>query len=307
MNPPDSSTQMDLPMGDPLDRVFREIETDRSRGSRELTAYLLEELLIWALEKETLDHETLRSICETITTLRPEMAAVSSTGYILWSRVDEQATPEEEISVFREVLQNLRTEREEADQQLFQYHQLAEFSEEIILTFSRSSTVLSLIQQHDQIKKAIVLHSFPGEEGIDMAEDLGRTLDVTFAYDVEAGYFLPKVDALYVGVDCLFHDGSIVNKTGTRLLAAASGQTSVRCVTDVWKLTRNDAVTDVPEFPSPEGVPKSQRREHPIFETIQPELIDTYVTNRGVFHTAETLIDELKDIREAQKSLFTEI
>lgn len=306
MTSSDLSGQMDLPMGNDLDSVLAEIKEDRSRGSRELTAYLLEELLIWALEQNQIERSDLKTLCKSITTLRPEMAAICSVGYILWARLQENEETSE-VKAFQQALRELRTEREESDQKLFEHHRKADFSEVNVMTFSRSSTVLSLLQQHPDIESAVVLHSFPGEEGLDMAEDLGRTLEVTFAYDVEAGYFLPKVDALYVGVDCLFHDGSIVNKTGTRLLAAASGQTPVRCVTDIWKLTRVDAVTDAPRFPSPDGTPADQQREHPIFETIQPELIDTYVTNRGVFYTEKNLMEQLDDIREAQKSLFQRI
>lgn len=296
-----SSDQLNLPMGSDLESVFKEIEVDRSRGSRQLTAYLLEELLIWALEEEQLNSDEARSICSRITDLRPEMAAVCSIGYLLWSRIE--AERDNVIEDFRGAIRGLRTEQEEADQKICEAHRGAEFGDEDVMTFSRSSTVLGLMQGSDSVKRSVVLHSFPGEEGIDMANDLREEMDVTMAYDVEAGYFLPKVDALYVGVDCIFHDGSIVNKTGTRLVAAASGQTPVRCVTDIWKLTSVDAVTDVPRFPSPEGTPDALEREHPIFETVQPELIDTYITNRGVFHTGDALVDELSDIREAHREL----
>jgi translation initiation factor 2B subunit (eIF-2B alpha/beta/delta family) len=281
--------------------VFMDVEQDRSRGSRDLTRYLLDELLIWALEQDELDTETVKTICRRITQLRPEMAAVCSLGYLLWDRVKDGESPVTER--LRDGLRDLREEQEQAGQRIYASHQDADFDDRDVMTFSRSSTVLDLLKRVDAVEKSVVLHSYPGEEGIDMSEDLQESLDVTIAYDVEAGYFLPKVDALYIGVDCLFHDGSIVNKTGTRLLAAASGQTPVRCVTDIWKLTRVDAVTDVPRFPSPEGTPDELTREHPIFETIQPELIDTYITNRGTFHRGEKLVDALSDIRAAHREL----
>lgn len=296
----EDDNQLDLPIGSDLDSVFREIKSDRSRGSRELTSHLLEELLIWALEEDQLDKGTVRSICSEITELRPEMAAVCSIGYLLWNKVKGA---EETTEQLRDALRDLRKEQEQADQQILDHYQEAMLGDADVMTFSRSSTVLSLLRRSDTVDKSVVLQSFPGEEGIDMADDLSDKLDVTIAYDVEAGYFLPKVDALYIGVDCIFHDGSIVNKTGTRLLAAASGQTPVRCVTDIWKLARVEAVTDVPRFPSPDGTPDDLQREHPIFETIQPELINTYITNRGVFHSGETLVEELSDIRQAQQEL----
>ncbi|MFB6355671.1 MAG: hypothetical protein ABEJ65_04065, partial [bacterium] len=278
----DENDQLNLPMGTDLEAVLKEVEWDRSRGSRELTSMIIEESLIWTLEQDELDRETVKDICERISTLRPEMASVCTVGYLLWSTYKNYFEDHSSRNAFAEALRDLKQQQNEADEKIARYLEESDLDDKDILTFSRSSTVLSLLTNIESIQRVVVLHSFPGEEGIDLADELSEKLDVTFAYDVEAGYFLPEVDAFYTGVDSLFNDGSIVNKTGTKLLARSAESTPVRAVSDIWKLTHLEAITDVPRYPSPKELPHSIQREHPLFETVEPEYIDTYITDRGL-------------------------
>jgi translation initiation factor 2B subunit (eIF-2B alpha/beta/delta family) len=291
------------PQSSQLRDIFKEIKDDRNRGSRQLTTMLLEELLIWTLENDSIESEHIKSICKIVATLRPEMAGVSNTGYLLWSYYENEPDDSDPAKRFAGALRKLRAEKEQSCINLIEETKKANLPDHDVMVFSRSSTVLMLLKELEGIKKAVVLHSFPGEEGIDMAEDLRGGLDVTFAYDVEAGYFLPRVDALYIGVDALLPDGSVVNKIGSRLLARSADSTPVRAITDVWKLSPIDGVTDVPRYPSPAELATELQREHPIFETVPAKLIDTYITNRGVFHSTEDILENISDLAKAHKKL----
>lgn len=292
-----------LPQAERVQELLTKITSDRSRGSRELGAKLIEELLGWGLEIERLTETELKTLCRVIAELRPEMAVVVNTGYLLWDKFQRRKSddPHKALTVG---LRELRTAQEEAGNKIIEHSNASELNDRDVMTFSRSSTVLKLLLNEPAVQKAVVLHSSPGEEGIDLAEDLAKNVEVTFAYDVEAGYFLPRVDALYLGVDTIFEDGSIVNKTGSRLLARSSTETTpVRAVTDIWKLSPEEAITEVPRYPSPNSLPEELQREHPLFETVPAELIDSYITNRGIFNSTEQLRDNLADLREAHKKL----
>ena len=293
----------DLPQAERLDELFQELQADHSRGSRELSALLLEELLLWSLEIDQITSEQIKNLCLKLTDLRPEMAAIANCGYLLWDRFQEKYDTGSTLPVFREVLRNLRTEEEETDLQLVEHARKASLDDADVMTFSRSSTVLMLVNELESIKKTVVLHSYPGEEGIDTAEDLTENTDVTFAYDMEAGYFLPRVDALYLGVDTLLHDGSIVNKLGSRLLARSAVDTPVRVVTDIYKYTPVDKISINPRYPSPGELAESLQRNHPIFESIPARLIDTYLTNKGCFSNPQSLSRTISGLKRAHERL----
>ncbi len=293
----------DLPQAERLDELFQELQGDHSRGSRELSALLLEELLLWSLEIDQITSEQIKDLCLKLTDLRPEMAAIANCGYLLWDRFQEKYDTGSPLPVFREVLRNLRTEEEETDLQLVEHARKANLDDADVMTFSRSSTVLMLVNELESIKKTVVLHSYPGEEGIDTAEDLTENTDVTFAYDMEAGYFLPRVDALYLGVDTLLHDGSIVNKLGSRLLARSAVDTPVRVVTDIYKYTPVDKISINPRYPSPGELAESLQRNHPIFESIPARLIDTYLTNKGCFSNPQSLSETISGLKRAHERL----
>ncbi|MGM0381734.1 MAG: hypothetical protein ACQEP7_07070 [bacterium] len=291
------------PQADELTVLFQNIREDRSRGSRELTALLLEETLLWSLEIKQIDKRQVEEICRRLTKLRPEMAAIINTGYLLWDRFNESLDEQDTLNAFRRALRTLRSTGENLDQELIKHTRRANLKDRDIMTFSRSSTVIKLMSELENIEKAVVLHSYPGEEGIDSAEDLSENIEVTFAYDMEAGYFLPRVDALYLGADALLHDGSIVNKLGSRLLARSAVDTPVRVVSDIYKYTPVDKIANNPRYPSPEDLAADLKRDHPIFETVPARLIDSYLTNRGCFTNKTELLENISDLRKAHKKL----
>lgn len=107
-------------------------------------------------------------------------------------------------------------------------HQIAEQARPAlhgtILTHSLSGTVQSvLLACHDQLERVYVTEGRPRCEGRATAQTLAEAgIPVTLLTDAEAGLFISECAAVVVGADSVLADGSVVNKTGTFLLALAA-------------------------------------------------------------------------------------
>ncbi|NHJ05866.1 MAG: hypothetical protein EAX90_13650, partial [Candidatus Heimdallarchaeota archaeon] len=92
-----------------------------------------------------------------------------------------------------------------------------------IMIISSSNTInqalisYSNVKNHDSI---FVLESRPLFEGRQTAEKLAEAgYNITLVVDAAAGIIAEKIDAIFVGADTVFKDGSIINKIGSFLLA----------------------------------------------------------------------------------------
>jgi translation initiation factor 2B subunit (eIF-2B alpha/beta/delta family) len=152
-------------------------------------------------------------------------------------------------------------------------------------TLSRSGTVLQALQRSEP--DAVLLpESRPGREGVDVAEALASTVSVTLTSDAAFPGQLAAWDAdvLVVGADALFADGAVRNKVGTWPAAAVASEAEIPVVvvTAVDKISPEDSH-------QPEHRPGEQLYDdgasisllNPTFERTPPELIDSYVTDRG--------------------------
>jgi translation initiation factor 2B subunit (eIF-2B alpha/beta/delta family)/8-oxo-dGTP pyrophosphatase MutT (NUDIX family) len=116
-----------------------------------------------------------------------------------------------------------------------------------IATFSRSSTVLSIINQFRQHSSNSSLElrivcgkSSPGNEGVLMASDSqGTCLEDSDLYEkISKGV---EVDVVIVGADCILPGNAVINKVGTRALASASnaGNVPIFSFSDRWKIWKD--------------------------------------------------------------------
>lgn len=101
-----------------------------------------------------------------------------------------------------------------------------------VLTLSRSGTVRRTIETADP-DRVFVAESRPAREGVGVAESLADSLacEVCLHTDAAVGHVLATedVEAVLVGADAVLADGSVVNKTGTRLAALAARNEGVPC------------------------------------------------------------------------------
>ncbi|EMA50939.1 MULTISPECIES: NUDIX domain-containing protein [Halococcus] len=122
-----------------------------------------------------------------------------------------------------------------------------------VLTLSRSGTVLNALRQAS-VEEVLVCESRPACEGVGVAEALADDCPVTLAIDAAAAHLLCErvVDAVIVGADTVFSDGSVLNKVGTRAVAVAASHEEV----SVYVVAASDKID-----PDPEAEPDFEERD----------------------------------------------
>ena len=159
----------------------------------------------------------------------------------------------------------------------------------VVLTHSASATVREALL-HTPPDRVICTVSSPQDEGRAFAEELrDNGLEVELVEDDEASARLEWASLLLLGADTVFHDGTLCNKTGTRVLAEAAARDGVPTVVacEVVKLAPIDAA-DAPPLTAEE------------FELTPPELLDCVVTEEGTLSPDEIghLVDRTPFLRE---------
>jgi translation initiation factor 2B subunit (eIF-2B alpha/beta/delta family) len=93
-----------------------------------------------------------------------------------------------------------------------------------IMTHSLSSTVLNVFEKlQDSRIAALVTESRPLNEGYILARRLSEwCIPTQLITDAQMGLFAAQADMALVGADSLLADGSLLNKTGSYLLALAA-------------------------------------------------------------------------------------
>lgn len=154
-----------------------------------------------------------------------------------------------------------------------------------VLTISTSGTVLEALR--DGADEVVVCESRPSREGVNVAETLAGTCDVTLVVDAAAAHVLTgDVDAVLVGADAVLPDGRVVNKVGTRGLAIAAAHEDIV----VFAVSSNDKIrpAGMTDQPSLEQGSVSEvydgecdiRVENPTFD-VTPATHVTIVTENG--------------------------
>jgi translation initiation factor 2B subunit (eIF-2B alpha/beta/delta family) len=159
----------------------------------------------------------------------------------------------------------------------------------VVLTHSASATVREALL-HTPPDRVICTASSPQDEGRAFADDLrGHGLEVELVEDDEAPARLEWASLLLVGADTVFHDGTLCNKTGTRVLAEAAARDGVPMVVacEVVKLAPIDPA-DAPPLTAEE------------FELTPASLLDCVVTEEGTVSPDElgALVDRTPFLRE---------
>ncbi|MFC7131979.1 MULTISPECIES: NUDIX domain-containing protein [Salinibaculum] len=155
-----------------------------------------------------------------------------------------------------------------------------------VATFSRSGTVLTALEPGHP-EAVLVAESNPGREGVDVAERLAGSTDVTLAGDAGLAHALAEwdADALLVGADTVLADGRVVNKVGTRgaAIAASFEGIDVYVVAAADKLSPDGHIDLEPR--APEELYDGEAALtvlNPTFDVTPPDCIDAVVTERGV-------------------------
>ena len=157
-----------------------------------------------------------------------------------------------------------------------------------VLTLSLSSNVLdSLIRLEGTLQRVYVAESRPVYEGRTTAEKLAEAgIPVTLVTDAAMGWALDRVNLCLTGADGVLQDGSLINKTGTHLLAlaAATSKIPVYSICETYKY-HVGAVPFEPESKPPDEVcPPMPGVEisNLYFEIIPARYIAGYITELGL-------------------------
>lgn len=175
-----------------------------------------------------------------------------------------------------------------------------------IMTYSRSATVVQVLQALRQGNRNLQIYCSEGRpmlEGQTLASELTwAEIDVTLGVDMALFGWLSEVRALVVGADSLSASG-LVNKIGTEPLMRAAAErdlprivlcTSMKLLPDDYVLQQGLRSGDAEEI-----MPVSSKRlmvRNVYFDITPLDLISTVITERGPLGHAE-LLEELSGLR----------
>ncbi|KAL7500927.1 hypothetical protein ACHAWT_009685 [Skeletonema menzelii] len=237
-----SGKYLDLP------QEIRDWEQDRVNGASYLARTAVDLAAAYTQNEDPLACEL--STAQSIAILRPSMVPIVNAMNEFDRRITHYGY--DKIGQVRNAL--LKSLTDEANRCVELGYELvmsmnkskASSSEFVIGTFSRSSTLKSILQRviessssDDAASKVRVVcsQSTPGDEGMLMANDISPAScipDDEFQQQIVGG----KIDVVIVGADCVLSEGSVVNKIGTAELASVCNNAAVPILSsaDRWKL-----------------------------------------------------------------------
>ncbi|SDK85582.1 NUDIX domain-containing protein [Natronorubrum texcoconense] len=240
---------------------------------------------------------------------RPSMAVLRNRVNRAMSEAVDAAPDEESVPGASAVLESTITGIERATAADTDAAAAAdELIDGTVATLSRSGTVLEALRGGDP-SRIFVAESRPAQEGIDVAEELAAddAIDcpVTVHTDAAAAHVCSQeaVDRVVVGADTVLHDGSVVNKTGTRalVLAAAHEGIPVTIVAATDKLsTREEVNLESGSRSAVYDGDASLDVVNPTFDVTPADCVDEIVTERGSLEGSEVrvVVEELRGLEE---------
>ncbi len=249
--------------------------------------------------------QELHHVARELAASRPSMVALANTVARIWAAAQEAAgarnapdTPSHArlaLEAARQSAEAILAGWADASQQIASHAR--PFLHGTILTHSFSGTVQAvLLACRDQLERAYVTEGRPRCEGRDTAQALAAaSIPVILLTDAEAGLFLPECAAVVVGADSVLADGSLINKTGTYLLALAARATRPQRVpfvalAEALKIAPS-AQTHLEEMDSAEVLPSSTSlgvsARNIYFDRTPAQLVSAIITERGPLNRAQ--------------------
>jgi translation initiation factor eIF-2B subunit delta len=262
-------------------KAVEAIRQDRVYGARELALTALRAL--WATAPSASPQE-LRQAAQALALARPMMAAVANALAAAWAAIAERGHSPAPLQELMQRLEESPRRMAEAGRDLL--------PRGTVMTYSYSSTVIEVLGQVRPYR-AIVSESRPLNEGLRTARRLAEQgISLTLITDAQMGLFVREAEAVVVGADSIFPDGSLVNKIGTRLLALAAREAKVPfyVLAETMKVS---ALSAPKRFVAEEGNRKEVSREtwlqvrNVYFEVTPARLVTAYITDEGVLRPRE--------------------
>ncbi len=174
-----------------------------------------------------------------------------------------------------------------------------------LMLISYSSTIIDLLDKYEKTNLIIyILESRPLFEGYRVAELLSKKYETHLIIDAAMGKFLDRIDFVFIGVDSVLEDGSIINKIGTYPLTvlAKSINAQVYAICDSFKynlLSHYGYEVKIEEKPIKEVYNKKIKQEllkvhNYYFDKTLPEYIDGVISDLGIL-TIKEFIEKVKN------------
>ncbi len=273
--------------------TLRTVVADDQHGSTWLSVRALEVLRdragLLAVRGDGDDWPEIADLADRLRSARPGMAAVRNRVNRAMDAADHTAAAVE------------RAAAEGVEEAIAADHGAARLAADrldgTVLTLSRSGTVLRALSAAAP-STVFVAESRPAREGVGVAETLARAgTQVVLHTDAASGSVLAdRADAVLVGADAVRDDGAVVNKTGTRTVAAAAAHEDVPVY--VVAATAKVATGPVRLERGPDDLYDGDapvETHDPVFDVTPPALVDGLITEEGVLSPAdvETLATDL--------------
>jgi translation initiation factor 2B subunit (eIF-2B alpha/beta/delta family) len=270
--------------------TVEDVRADRTHGSAWISARALEALRDAAAEAD--DWDAVAAVGRELRDARPSMAAVGNRVNRVLATAER--TPGDVVTTAIRELRAAFDADDEAARVAVQ--RLRDAGATGVATLSRSGTVATVLRELDP-SSLVVAESRPEREGVAVAESMaaattGRvTLTTEAALPAAMAAAETAVDAAVVGADAVGPDGSVVNKTGTRVLTGAARAAGV----PVYVVAARDKVrpTDerrVEDEASPHEAVYDGDAEvavfAPTFERVPAESVDGLATEDGLLDAA---------------------
>lgn len=260
------------------------IAADRTSGSSELAMRALEVFDSFCTAKRA--PEELRELAAKLEASQPSMAAVRNVAHLCAELIAEGG---DAAIALREVRRELTGAHEKVARNALKVIT----GRPTIMTLSRSAAVLATLRflhARQRLGATYVLESRPGFEGRRTVEELvAGGIPTTLVADALGPSLVRDSDLVLVGADSVLRDGALVNKIGTHRLALAA-KASGKPFYGACEILKIDGVRTAQTFPLPATRPAEELEPPPNVEAVNvyfdltpPELVTSYITDKGVY------------------------
>lgn len=295
------------------EKLIQSIAVDRYHGAEWLSNAALGTMIAIALNAGADDadefREALKSYARRIAESRPSMTPITNKLGMFCSRLPEGAALNELRAAATKSASMIIKESRKDRSRLVENAKSVLGEPDTVFTISDSGTVEDVVIGVGA-KNVVVTESRPQMEGRHLAERLaGAGVNVLLVVDAAAAMFMESADVAVVGADSVLHDGSFVNKVGTRTVALAARDQGVPfyvvCSTSKFNvmnyLGRGVELEekDPAEVAEIEGV----NVRNPYFEVVPGRLVTGIITETGVMESLD-IRRRMEEMRKQVEPLY---
>ena len=295
------------------EKLIQSIAVDRYHGAEWLSSAALGTMIAIALNASADDadelREALKSYARRISESRPSMTPITNKLGMFYSRLPEEVALNELRAAATKSASMIIKESRKDRGRLVKNAESVLGEPDTVFTISDSSTVADVVLGVGA-KNVVVTESRPQMEGRNLAERLaGDGVNVLLVVDAAAAMFMESADVAVVGADSVLHDGSFVNKVGTRIVALAARDQGVPfyvvCSTSKFNVMNylGRGVELEEKDPSEVAEIEGVNVRNPYFEVVPGRLVTGIITEMGVMEPLD-IRRRMEEMRKQVEPLY---